>query len=504
MTDENMALLREYAQSGSQDAFATLVSRHINLVYSVAMRRLADSHLAEDVTQAVFTILASKAKSLGEKTVLSGWLCRTATNVSADALKIQRRRQLREQEAYMQSTLNESGPDTWAQIEPLLETALAQLDEKDHDALVLRFYENKHMAQVGLALGTSEDAAKMRVGRALEKLRRIFGRQGVTLTATAIAGAISASAVKAAPAGLAIKIAAAAILASTALPGAGAMVASKTLFATTLQKGLLVSTAALVACLLAYDAAKQPTQGVARTVQATQSPPAQAELATSQSATSFVGQSSINKNIDISNLTMEPVPNPGTVPEVPNVAAVIAAPSNSSSFKRTSTSDSKISLLGFTLEDIEAAYLCAFSKYVEWPTNELELPGSPVWIGVLGDDQFRSVLDQTARQQSGPRPIAVRLGRTPADLLSCDIVFIGSKSGEATDKTLSAFAGKPVLTVGVAHDFLATGGMIRFVSEHNRVHFEVNLIQARAAELKLNSSMLGAASKVINWPPGKN
>jgi DNA-directed RNA polymerase specialized sigma24 family protein len=106
MTDD-MALLREYARRNSEEAFAALVSRHVNLVYSVALRQVCDPHLAEEITQAVFIILARKTKSLNAKTILPGWLCRTTRYVSANALTIQRRRQHREQEAYMQSFLNE-------------------------------------------------------------------------------------------------------------------------------------------------------------------------------------------------------------------------------------------------------------------------------------------------------------------------------------------------------------------------------------------------------------
>src|SRR5580700_2734163 len=107
MTNSDMALLREYTGHGSEPAFAALVSQHVNLVYSVALRQVRDAHLAEDVTQATFIILARKAPRLTEKTILSAWLCRTARHVAANALTIQRRRERREQEAHMQATLTE-------------------------------------------------------------------------------------------------------------------------------------------------------------------------------------------------------------------------------------------------------------------------------------------------------------------------------------------------------------------------------------------------------------
>src|SRR5882724_8321224 len=129
MTDD-MALLREYAERNSEEAFATLVSRYVNLVYSIALRQVRDPHLAEEITQAVFIILARKAYELTRHPVLSGWLCRTARYASADAIKIQPRRQHREQEAYMESTLNESENEAWARIASLLDTALEQLGER--------------------------------------------------------------------------------------------------------------------------------------------------------------------------------------------------------------------------------------------------------------------------------------------------------------------------------------------------------------------------------------
>ncbi len=245
--NDDLTLLREYARSNSEEAFASLVSRHVNLVYSVALRQVRDPHLAEEITQAVFIILVRKADSLGDKTILPGWLCRTARYASANALTIQRRRQQREQEAYMQSVLNEAEPmheETWNQIAPLLDGAMDQLGQKDHDALVLRFFENKTFAEVGANLGASEDAAKMRVNRALEKLRKFFTKRGVTLSSVALAGTISANSVQAAPVALAKSVTAVAIV-----KGAAASASTLTLIkgalkimAWTKVKTLIVST----------------------------------------------------------------------------------------------------------------------------------------------------------------------------------------------------------------------------------------------------------------------
>jgi RNA polymerase sigma factor (sigma-70 family) len=217
--NDDLALLQEYARRNSEEAFAALVSRYVNLVYSVALRSVRDPHLAEEITQAVFIILARKAGSLGSKTILSGWLCCTARYASANALTIQRRRQRREQEAYMQSTLDADGDapspsiqeQTWNQIAPLLDAAMEKLGQKDHDALVLRFFENRNFRDVGAALGASEDAAKMRVSRALEKLRKFFTKRGVSSTTAIIAGVISVNSVQAAPVALTKTVTAVAI-----------------------------------------------------------------------------------------------------------------------------------------------------------------------------------------------------------------------------------------------------------------------------------------------------
>jgi RNA polymerase sigma factor (sigma-70 family) len=212
-------LLARYARENSEAAFAALAERHVNLVYSVALRSTGNPHAAEEITQAVFIILARKAGQLSRHIVLSGWLYQTTRLTAANFLRTEIRRQKREQEAYMQSTLNEPEDNVWPQIAPLLDDALARLDERDRNAVILRFLENKNLREVGKAMGASEDAAKMRVNRALEKLRKIFTKRGVALSTTAIISAVSANSVQAAPVGLAKTISAVAIAKGAAAGG---------------------------------------------------------------------------------------------------------------------------------------------------------------------------------------------------------------------------------------------------------------------------------------------
>ena len=207
----DMELLRDYRLQGSEAAFAELVQRHINLVYSAALRHVGIAAHAEEITQAVFIILARKAAGLRPGTVLEAWLYETTRLTALSFLRGERRRQFREQEAYMQSTLQESADAAvWHQLAPLLDEAMARLGKKDREAVVLRFFSEKNLSEVAAAMKTTEAAAQSRVHRALEKLRKFFTKRGVALSGAAIAGAISANSVQAAPVGLAAKVTAAA------------------------------------------------------------------------------------------------------------------------------------------------------------------------------------------------------------------------------------------------------------------------------------------------------
>ncbi|HTI99423.1 MAG TPA: sigma-70 family RNA polymerase sigma factor [Dongiaceae bacterium] len=202
-------LLTQYAQHRSESAFAALVQRHIHLVHSVAWRCTGNPHAAEEITQAVFVILARKAGRLRREVVLSGWLYHTARLTAANYTRAEHHRAQREQEAHMQATLEEPATAmAWDQIAPLLEEAMGHLGRQDRDAVVLRYFENKTAPEIAVALNLNEEAAQKRVRRAVEKLRKFFLKRGVTLPTTVIAGAVSAHSVTAAPAGLAATVAA--------------------------------------------------------------------------------------------------------------------------------------------------------------------------------------------------------------------------------------------------------------------------------------------------------
>jgi uncharacterized protein (TIGR03435 family) len=189
-------LLAEFVRCRSETAFTELVRRYAGLVHSTAFRFCGNPHHAEEITQSVFVILARKAETLSPRVVVSGWLYQTARLTAANFVKGEMRRRRREQEAVMQSNLLETGSTDWGKIAPLLDDAMGALGETDRNAVLLRYFENRTSSEIGVALRMNEETARKRVNRALEKLRHFFVKRGVTVSSTALSGAISANSVQ--------------------------------------------------------------------------------------------------------------------------------------------------------------------------------------------------------------------------------------------------------------------------------------------------------------------
>lgn len=216
---EDAELLREYAATHSQAAFAELVRRHLGLVYSVALRQTyGDIHLAEDVTQQVFVACAAKAAALSRHPVVSGWLYRSTRYRAIDALRGEQRRRTREQQSLIMNELTTpSAPEgSYDGLRPVLDEVISELDAADRDAVTLRFFENRGFAEIGARLRLNENAARMRVERALGKLQARLASRGITSTAAALTTVLAEQTMIAAPAGLASSVVSGVITATSA------------------------------------------------------------------------------------------------------------------------------------------------------------------------------------------------------------------------------------------------------------------------------------------------
>jgi RNA polymerase sigma factor (sigma-70 family) len=219
------ALLDRYLRERDQAAFTALVRRYLDLVYSSAARRVGDRHLAEDVTQAVFMIFAKKASSARRSSSLGAWLLNTVRYAAANALKMEDRRQRHQTKAAAQASASAAcspnPPDVlvWQEIAAHLDDAVLALPARDRQAVVLRYFQDKSINDIAAAMNTTEGAAKQRLSRSLEKLRRkltsrgaIFGTEG----AVALSSLLAAHALRAAPANLLAAATAASVSASAA------------------------------------------------------------------------------------------------------------------------------------------------------------------------------------------------------------------------------------------------------------------------------------------------
>jgi RNA polymerase sigma factor (sigma-70 family) len=226
---DDLTLLARYAEQGDQTAFATVVSRRIGFVYGAALRQVHDSHSAQEVTQAVFLILAQKAGSLGPGTILLSWLFKTVRFTAIAQIRAEARRRNLEQKAIMEQDISSQASGVlWEKISPLLDKALARLGEKDRQAVLLRFFEEKNFLEIGHSLGADEDAARMRINRALEKLRGYFHKHNVASTTALLAQTMTAHGLQPPPAFLVKSITVLAVAKGTALSGSAAALTKAT------------------------------------------------------------------------------------------------------------------------------------------------------------------------------------------------------------------------------------------------------------------------------------
>jgi RNA polymerase sigma factor (sigma-70 family) len=225
MSPDDTDLIRRFVAQRAEHALEELIRRHVDLVYRAALRKVGHPHLAEDVTQAVFTALAWKAPSLQRHRTIVGWL-HTATRFAAnETLRAERRRRRHEQEAVAmhEHSIETAAPVDWERLRPVIDDALGELKDSDREAVLLRFFADRPFTEIGAALGVSENTARMRVDRALDKLDALLARRGITSTSTALAIALGAHATAAAaPTALAASVTGAALASCTAATGAAA------------------------------------------------------------------------------------------------------------------------------------------------------------------------------------------------------------------------------------------------------------------------------------------
>lgn len=262
MTDD-AELLRRYVQSASEAAFAELVQRYIGLVYHAARRQVGgDAAAAEDVTQAVFSLLARKAASLLRHESLAGWLHATARFAALQTLRAERRRRSREQEAHDMQELSSDARTAaaWERLRPVIDQALGELSESDREAVLLRYFAGLPLAQIGEKFKVTENTARMRVDRALAKLQAVLMRRGVTSTAAILDAVLVGEASGATPVGLA------ATVTGTALASKGAAMTSlafMSMFKFSTGIVAVAATAGLVGLVLQYQANVQLRDDVA-------------------------------------------------------------------------------------------------------------------------------------------------------------------------------------------------------------------------------------------------
>lgn len=251
MIEPDAELLRRYADERCEEAFAELVRRYIDLVYHAALRQLrGDGHRAQDVSQAVFALVARKAHALSRHAALAGWLHTTTRLTARRMIRTEQRRWAREQEAHL---MPEDSPETrstealWLHVRPMIDEVLGELGDTDRTAVLLRFFAGLPLAEVGAKLGIGESAARMRVERALDKLRTRLARRGISSTGAALGMALTHEAAVAAPAGLAASVVATTLGEAAHAGALAAVIAFMTATKTTIALGILAAVATVTA-----------------------------------------------------------------------------------------------------------------------------------------------------------------------------------------------------------------------------------------------------------------
>lgn len=276
--------MAEFRKSRAEAAFSELVRRYTNLVYSAAKRRLNNASLAEEATQTVFIRLAKAAPSVRSDAELAAWLHRTTINASIDLWRSESRRRAREEQAaVMQLDTTENA--SWNEIAPIVDEALNELNDADRQVVLLRFFERRSMRDLGLALGVSEDAAKMRVSRAMERLRETCSKRGAVCGAAVLGALLTERAVEAAPAALALTLSALQIPAAASVGTTAGMAG---LLVSALKAKLVVGVAVVVgAAAIIWMASRNGGSGI-QAVNDGQSASNRASAATNPGAISVV------------------------------------------------------------------------------------------------------------------------------------------------------------------------------------------------------------------------
>ena len=239
MPQSDHDLLQAHLNDPSGSDFGVLVDRHLPLVHSVARRITRNDEAARDISQTVFLKLVKKAPKIPTTLPLTAWFHRETHSASVDHIRSEVRRQKREQIALSLDAMN-NDQESWDALAPEIDGAIDELSEKDRSLVLLRFYQNKTHSQIATQLGIKVDAARMRSSRALEKLRAILGKKGITTSAALLATTISGNAVTAPPATLATTITTSATASASAGGGMLAFLKTNAIAATTLAVGIPV------------------------------------------------------------------------------------------------------------------------------------------------------------------------------------------------------------------------------------------------------------------------